>query len=757
MKKDEQDKDEDEGSKNEAESEQREEGEGVGEQGIDIDSGSGGGGEPSPSPLEMIPKKEDKFDNEEVKDGKQANDHDDGNEIGNGNASTLPQHDIDKGTDTNKAQDEAQEGGGDVNDDIIDLSTVSSLHESASLFSCINSNIKNDVIISIGSDNGNGADYHADADISIVVDDDDCNDDGDKTDVVDIKTRFEASFEEFDVISTTKNEATRSGMLGSNGGNDHEQNNNYQAISPNGSFLNADFAPPLPIEIPVQELSMPTNMKKEIYSNNNNYLDASSPVFSNTARRTRVAATTTPVGAGPDTTIILRAHKAEKSEIFKFLRTGTANNNDHNNDKLNPALQRRLRDFDFAQRKRRERYGERSPWGIIGLYHHLIGIRTDIEWAEDAAWRREHGEPYLSWSDFEDAKDTGWNQAFFTYIVMFVCTVCLILSIAVNGWKVEPLTVNPMIGPSANTLIMVGAKKTSLIVNENQWYRLFSPMVLHAGIIHFVLNMLALWFIGYAVEQSHGFLNVMILFIVPAVGGTIMSALFLPEYISVGASGGIFGLIGACLADIVTNWNLLFSKAVNKTDDGSRYRHIKVLIWLILDILLNVLIGMTPFVDNFTHVGGMLYGFLCGLTKLERLSMSFFGVQQGFFHRFRQHLIQFFGMILSIVCIIISVIVLAKSDGGRIEKCRGCRYVSCVPFPFWSSYENKWWYCDDCDLVSADARQDRVTGAYSSMNMTCPDGAIENIDLKDEITDAGYLQRQLPNYCRDYCENLFMN
>lgn len=213
---------------------------------------------------------------------------------------------------------------------------------------------------------------------------------------------------------------------------------------------------------------------------------------------------------------------------------------------------------------------------------------------------------------------------------------------------------------------------------------------LHAGVIHFVLNMLALWFIGYAVEMNHGFVAVMVLFIVPAVGGTLLSALFLPEYISVGASGGIFGLIGGCIADIMSNWNLLFSKEVNTLNDGKRFRHAKVLVWLIIDILLNVLIGLTPFVDNFTHLGGMVYGILCGLSKLERLSKAFFGVQKGFCSKLQNSLIRLLGIITSLVCIIITLIVLINSDGDRTP-CKGCRYVSCVPFPFWAEYENKWW------------------------------------------------------------------
>jgi len=121
---------------------------------------------------------------------------------------------------------------------------------------------------------------------------------------------------------------------------------------------------------------------------------------------------------------------------------------------------------------------------------------------------------------------------------MLVCTVCLLVSIGMNNdWTLEPLNVNPMFGPSAQTLIAVGSKQTSLIVDKSEWFRLFTPMLLHAGIIHYFINMLALWLIGYAVEQSHGLIASAILFMIPAVGGTIISALFLPEYISVGASG----------------------------------------------------------------------------------------------------------------------------------------------------------------------------------------------------------------------------
>jgi membrane associated rhomboid family serine protease len=354
---------------------------------------------------------------------------------------------------------------------------------------------------------------------------------------------------------------------------------------------------------------------------------------------------------------------------------------------LPPALERRVRDFKFAQAKRRERHGDQKPWGIYGLYAHLSDIRADLEWAEDAAYRRQRGQPYLSWRDFDKSRDKGLhNRPLFTYGVLALCTIMMFVTFGVNGWKFEPLNVNPLIGPSSETLIKCGARDTNLIVNEGQWFRLFTPMVLHAGLVHFVVNMMALYFIGGAVEQSHGFASAAVLFIIPGVGGNILSAICLPQYISVGASGGIFGLIGGCLADISLNWNLLFLKTT--TDANTRLRHFYVLFWLGVDIVINCLLGFTPFVDNFTHLGGFMYGFCCGISTIERLALGFFGISKDSCSRLGSTFMRFFGLIISIIAIMVTTVVLVQSDGVS-SPCHGCRYISCVPFP--PAVEEKWW------------------------------------------------------------------
>ena len=421
---------------------------------------------------------------------------------------------------------------------------------------------------------------------------------------------------------------------------------------------------------------------------------------------------------------------------------------------LPPALERRVRDFKFAQQKRRERSGgnEQRHWGIFGLYAHLSDIRADLEWAEDAAWRRQRSEPYLSWTDFEKGRDKGFNnRPWFVYSMLAICTIMMIVTIGVNGWKLEPLNVNPLMGPSSETLINVGARQSDLMVNQGQYFRLFTPLVLHAGFIHYIINMLALYFIGGVVEQSHGWLSACVLFVVPAVGGNILSAICLPQYISVGASGGIFGLIGGCLADIAINWNLLFLKST--TEQGDRWRHGMVLFWLIFDILVNCIIGLTPFVDNFTHLGGLVYGLLCGLSTIERLAVGFFGLQSQQEPWWKMHLLRFSGLIASILSIVITTVVLVQSDGVT-SPCHGCRYISCVPFP--PNADEKWWECDDCDFVTADLFTRPDDGMYEEIALTCPDGQIETIDVSEkQWYEKDHVRQALPSYCRDVCENVF--
>ena len=419
-------------------------------------------------------------------------------------------------------------------------------------------------------------------------------------------------------------------------------------------------------------------------------------------------------------------------------------------DLMPPTLARRIRDFQFAREKRRIKYGLAQPWSIMGLYHHLSSVKIDVKWAEDAAWRRANKQPYLSWADFEVMKREGFNRPFFTNFIVMVCTAMMFMSMYVNDWRFEPLSVNPLFGPSADTLLLLGAKDSYLIVMQKEIWRLVSPMVLHAGLIHYFLNMFALWFVGKAIEQIHGCIPTAVIFIVSAIGGVILSAIFLPGFIAVGASGGIFGLIGACISDIIMNWNLFFNEFVNER--GARLSHARVLVILFLDILLNCSIGLTPLIDNFTHVGGIVYGFLCGLSTIHIISPKFFDNYSHRFHRCKLVSFRSIGLLVCLTGIILSSFILFSGD-GETNPCTTCAKMSCVTFPPWADNEDKWWYCDDCGLATANGTVDTATGKFVGLNLNCPDGTAQIVGMDDSLANADedVLEDRLPMLCREYC------
>ena len=298
----------------------------------------------------------------------------------------------------------------------------------------------------------------------------------------------------------------------------------------------------------------------------------------------------------------------------------------------------------------------------------------------------------FTWKNFDQIFDKGLNRPFVTYIIIIVCTITLISSFGENNWNYEPFSSNPTFGPSAETLVVMGAKHTWLIVNRDQWWRLITPMFLHAGLIHYAVNMPVLWFIGHAMEIAHGSLRLIILFVIPAVGGNILSSIFLPFQISVGASGGMFGLMGAFISDIIMNWKLLFSDETNTLYDSTVWMNFSIVLVFVLDIGLQVTLGFTPLIDNFAHLGGMIYGFFLGFAVLPPMRREFFEHEAKVVLQ-KQFYIRYFGLIMTVILLVISIVVLAVSSDGVTSPCARCRYFSCIPFPTWLPAEERWWNC----------------------------------------------------------------
>ncbi len=143
-----------------------------------------------------------------------------------------------------------------------------------------------------------------------------------------------------------------------------------------------------------------------------------------------------------------------------------------------------------------------------------------------------------------------------------------------------------------NVLIFMGAKVNSLI-DSGQYYRLFTCMFLHAGIIHLAVNMYSLYIMGTFIEKIYGKIKYVIIYFVSGIISSAFSYVFSPS-ISVGASGAIFGLLGA---------SLVFALKM-KRQVGRGF-----IVNIMFVIIMNLMIGFSVAnVDNFGHLGGLIGG-----------------------------------------------------------------------------------------------------------------------------------------------------
>jgi len=126
---------------------------------------------------------------------------------------------------------------------------------------------------------------------------------------------------------------------------------------------------------------------------------------------------------------------------------------------------------------------------------------------------------------------------------------------------------------------------------EGEIYRLLTSVFLHGSLIHIGFNMLVLWMLGPQLERALGHAWFLVLFVLSGIGGAVASYLFSPPLtVSVGASGAIFGLMGAL---VVAGRRL-----------GHDVRQVLVL------IAINVVIGFLPGggIDWRAHLGGLAVG-----------------------------------------------------------------------------------------------------------------------------------------------------
>lgn len=195
-------------------------------------------------------------------------------------------------------------------------------------------------------------------------------------------------------------------------------------------------------------------------------------------------------------------------------------------------------------------------------------------------------------------------HAQFTTVIILVINFGLYLVTTIYSMRAG--NSDAFMGLDQRTLFNFGASFRQAI-RLGQFWRLVTAGFLHGGLLHIGMNSWVLFDVGSQVEQIYGASRMLVMYFAATVCGFYLSSIW-QAGLSVGASAGIMGLIGAMIA-----LSMHHQSAVTLALRGQYIR------WVIYMLILGILPGLR--IDNAAHVGGLAGGFgiayLCGLPRFE--------------------------------------------------------------------------------------------------------------------------------------------
>ena len=185
-----------------------------------------------------------------------------------------------------------------------------------------------------------------------------------------------------------------------------------------------------------------------------------------------------------------------------------------------------------------------------------------------------------------------------------ICTVTLIvINIAV-------FFILTLFGDTEDAVFMLqhGAMYAPYVTEGHEYYRIFTCLFLHFGIAHLLNNMVMLGALGWNLELEIGKIRYIIIYFGSGIIGNIISLCYdltlQQPAVSAGASGAIFGLMGALLYVVIANRGRLGRLSGRG---------------MLVMVALSLYFGMTSSgVDNLAHIGGLVSGFLLAVVLYRR-------------------------------------------------------------------------------------------------------------------------------------------
>ncbi|AMB98918.1 rhomboid family intramembrane serine protease [Aerococcus urinaehominis] len=160
-------------------------------------------------------------------------------------------------------------------------------------------------------------------------------------------------------------------------------------------------------------------------------------------------------------------------------------------------------------------------------------------------------------------------------------------------------------GSTSSLVLLQFGARSNLLIDMGQYWRLITPIFIHIGFSHLLVNSLTLYYLGSLAEGVLGHWRFALFYLLAGLMGNALSYQFNPGAISAGASTSLFGLFALFIA----------LKRIFPNHSGFQYLGSQYQALLLVNLLMNIFMGG---VDIWGHLGGALGGFLASYYMLGR-------------------------------------------------------------------------------------------------------------------------------------------
>lgn len=372
-------------------------------------------------------------------------------------------------------------------------------------------------------------------------------------------------------------------------------------------------------------------------------------------------------------------------------------------------------------------------------------------------------------------------------VSVFIAELARMSSLTGSAFQTKPYF-NPMLGPSTYLMINMGARYAPCMqsikgitndttinfpcpnstttdtnvcsLNElcglsgvpikddayqpHQWYRIITPIFLHAGFLHIIFNLLLQVTMGASIERSIGFIKYAIIYLTSGISGFLLGANFSPNGIaSTGASGALFGVVATNIMMFV------YCGKKNTNIYGTKKYGLFIFI-MIMEIIISLVLGLLPGMDNFSHIGGFAMGILMAILLLPDPFFVYidgiitYHARDDTMQQFRNNWNPMYNWEdkipsrfyiwcgIRIVCLVLAIVYIAmlvknffNSGENPIDNnCSWCKYINCIPVNGW------------CDIGEVTVETENTSNSKRSINseLLFPQNKIQNLEVLDSIS-----------------------